>query len=285
VEYFRERQDEDDDNECKIGPYSFDCVIPSTPKKLLIECQGDYWHSLDVIKSRDKAKAAYITNNLANEYEIRYIWEHEFKNLNKVQELLKYWLGLSTPEICDFSFNDVTIAKAEASDYKLLLSKYHYLANAGRGGISIGGYVDGELACVAVFSPLPRQNITIGEYKASEVRDLSRFCINPKYQKKNFGTWFLSRAIKMLSPEYRCIVAYADTTFNHSGAIYKAANFTLDKVVRPDYWYVSEDGWVMHKKTLYNHAVSLGMIESEFAAENEYTKVWGKEKLRFVFNR
>jgi len=136
-----------------------------------------------------------------------------------------------------------------------------------------------------VFSPLPRQNITIGEYKASEVRDLSRFCINPKYQKKNFGTWFLSRAIKMLSPEYRCIVAYADTTFNHSGAIYKAANFTLDKVVRPDYWYVSEDGWVMHKKTLYNHAVSLGMIESEFAAENEYTKVWGKEKLRFVFNR
>lgn len=49
-------------------------------------------------------------------------------------------------------------------------------------------------------------------------------------------------------------LSYADTTFNHIGTIYKACGFKQDRIVKPDYWYAKEDGWVMHKKTLYNQA-------------------------------
>jgi hypothetical protein len=81
------------------------------------------------------------------------------------------------------------------------------------------------------------------------------------------------------------IISYCDTTYNHDGAIYKACNFTLDGEVDPDYWYSSPDGWIMHKKTLYNHARSLKMDETSFAEKLGYKKVWGSKKLRFIFCR
>ena len=63
VKYFREYNDREDDVQCKIGPYSFDCVIPYGNKTLLIECQGDYWHNTEPHIINDKQKSSYIANN------------------------------------------------------------------------------------------------------------------------------------------------------------------------------------------------------------------------------
>lgn len=89
----------------------------------------------------------------------------------------------------------------------------------------------------------------------------------------------------MLPNEIKTIISYCDTTFNHDGALYKASNFELDGVVRPDYWYVNEDKWVMHKKTLYDHAKKMSMTEVDFAAKHGYKRVYGTEKFRFIFKR
>jgi GNAT superfamily N-acetyltransferase len=286
VQFHREYPNKQCDQPCVIGPYTFDCHIPmDTDPDLLIECQGNYWHSLPQVRSRDQSKASYISNNFQGVYELKYIWEHEFNNYNKVNDLIKYWLGITQIEIEQFNFKDVSIEHTPREDYKLLLSKYHYLTNAGRGGITYGAYLNNELIACCVFSPLPRQNISIANYSADKCRELSRFCIHPKYQKKNFGSWFLSRALSLLSNRYKIIVAYADTTFNHSGTIYKAANFTMDNEVTPDYWYTGPDGWVMHKKTLYNQARSLKMKEQEFAESYGYIKIHGHKKLRFIYER
>lgn len=281
VEFFREYIDSDDDPETIIGPYHFDCVIPrKNQKTLLVECQGDYWHNTEKSINRDRQKASYIKNNFPDRYELKYLWEHEFKCQDKITELIKYWLGITNVELVDFSFNNVEIKECSANDYKLLLSKYHYLPNAGRGGIAYGAYINDTLIAVCIFSPLGRQNLP---WDKKTTRELSRLCIHPRYQKKNFASWFVSRCIKRLNPKYKTIISYCDTTFNHDGAVYKACNFELDGEVTPDYWYVSDDGWVMHKKTLYNHARSLGLREKEYAELNGYTKTYGKKKLRFVF--
>ena len=64
VKYYRERCDGNDDPQCTIGPYSFDCLIPRDNKPgILIECQGDYWHSMERAIRCDAAKASYIANN------------------------------------------------------------------------------------------------------------------------------------------------------------------------------------------------------------------------------
>jgi hypothetical protein len=81
------------------------------------------------------------------------------------------------------------------------------------------------------------------------------------------------------------VIAYADTTVGHTGTIYKSANFELHHEVAPDYWYVDDDGYVMHKKTLYGKARNLNMSESEFASAKGYFKKWGGKKLCFVYNK
>lgn len=58
-------------------PYSFndkflcDFAIPSL--KIIIECDGDYWHNREDIKNRDKAKNAYITKC---GWKMLRFWEH-----------------------------------------------------------------------------------------------------------------------------------------------------------------------------------------------------------------
>ena len=91
----------------------------------------------------------------------------------------------------------------------------------------------------------------------------------------------ISKSLNLLDKSFKCIIAYADTTFEHDGTIYKASNFVHDKIVKSDYWYVKDDKWIMHKKTLYNRAMKVHMIESEFAQKFGYIKVFGKEKYRF----
>jgi GNAT superfamily N-acetyltransferase len=283
IKYYREHNDKPDDEQCIIGPWSFDCIIPRQDNRtLLIECNGDFIHRLPTKRVADKAKSTYITRYHSDTHELKTIWEHEFACKERVISSLRYWLGLNKIDIIDFEFGQIKIEHCPAKDYKPLLQKYHYLQTGGRGGIAFGAYLRDQLIAVCVFSPLGRQNIDIADQTA---RDLSRLCIHPSYQKKNFASWFVSRCIKQLPQSYRTIVAYCDTTFNHNGAIYKALNFTIDKIVNPDYWYRSADGWVMHKKTLYNRAVNLSLKEAEYAEQFGFTKVFGSEKLRFVFER
>lgn len=284
IEYFKEG--DETDKECIIGPYNFDCVIPRHGKKsLVIECQGDYWHTQDKAIRIDKAKATYLERYYQSTHELKYLWEHEFSCQDRISELIKYWLGINDHEVSEFEFDDVQIKKSKACEYKLLLSKYHYLPNAGKGGIAIGAYIGDEIIAVCVFSKLIRQNIKIDEFSRDQTIELSRLCINPKFQKKNLASWFVSRCIKKLDDSIKCIVSYCDTTHNHDGAVYKSLNFINDKEVRPDYWYANENGWVMHKKTLYNKAVKMNITESEYASKFGYKKIFGSKKLRFVFKR
>jgi len=282
VKYFREYENKAADPECLVGPWSFDCVIPRPGKAtLLVEVQG-YRHYWKEQEKRDKAKASYVAENFPDQYEVKYVWDHEFSCKDRVTNTVKYWLGLTQMELLDFNFDDVVIKKCQAKDYRLLLSKYHYLPNAGRGGISLGAFLKDELIAVCVFSPLVRQNIKVEGYDPKRTKELSRLCIHPSYQKKNFASWFISRCLKMLE-DVSCVISYSDTTFNHNGAVYKASNFILDGEVPPDYWYVKDDGWVMHKKALYDHAKGLRMSERDYAEKMGYRKVFGKKKLRFIY--
>ena len=104
-----------------IGPWAFDCCIHRDGEKdILIECQGDYWHSLPRARNRDKAKATYIAKYFGEQYELKYLWEHEFLCQDKVVELIKYWSGLSKFELEQFVFGDVNISCCKASQYKPL---------------------------------------------------------------------------------------------------------------------------------------------------------------------
>jgi hypothetical protein len=271
IEYHREGP------ETKIAWYNFDCLIPrqgTMQKHLLIECQGDYWHSLDNVKVRDNQKFTYI-NKYFPEYEIMYVWEHEFLVKDGVVDRLKLKCGLKLPTI-KFSFDSIQIKSVSSHDANNFIRLYHYLTPIA--GNYIGAFIDDKLIGLAVCVSPQRQNKD--HLYGHKFLELARFCIHPAYHVKNFASWFLARIVKSYKST---IVAYADTTIGHSGTIYKAANFKLHHVVPSDYWYVDNGGYVMHKKTLYNHAVKLGMTENEFAVSRGYRRRYGGQKLAFIY--
>lgn len=258
-----------------IGYYVFDCLIEHNGKKILIECQGNYWHSLPKAIRNDKAKFTYITKYFP-EYEIMYVWEHEFYAKDAVLDRLKLKLGVPIESI-EFDIKDAqvrSITHQTASDF---LNRYHYL-NKSRGGTSLGAFYRDTLIGCVVYSNLGRQNTGF-----TDAVELSRLCIHPSYHKKNFASWLISKSMKLITA--KTIVSYADTTVGHTGTIYKAANFTLHHTVPSDYWYIDTNGYVMHKKTLYNRAVNLGMTETAFAEQHNYSKKYGGEKLCFVYHK
>ena len=269
VAYFKEG------SETVIGPYAFDCLIPAK-KKLLIECQGDYWHTLEKAVRRDRAKFAYIERYFPD-YEIMYIWEHEFYAKDKVLGRLKSKLGIDI-KVEEFEFKDLKIVDdVPTKDLNSFLDAYHYIGK-GRSGHNFGVYLGDELIGCVIYSNLVRQNIS-HQFDGSCV-ELSRLCIHPKYQKHNLASYFVSKTFKYLN--YNNIISYCDTTVGHSGAVYKSLGFKLHHEVDPDYWYVDENGWVMHKKTLYSRAKKMSMIESEYAIKFGYIKKYGGKKLCFV---
>lgn len=275
VEYYKEGTD------TAIGWYAFDCKIPSNNpqrKHLLIECQGDYWHSLPRAIRNDRSKFTYISRYFPD-HEIMYIWEHEFSATGRVLDRLKSKLGLNL-DVIDFKFDDVTVRTPDATELKAFLQTYHYIGKD-RGGKCFGAYLNNELIGVIVYSTPLRHN-TAGQFglQTTDVLELSRLCIHPCYHRRNFGSWLISRTIKQLV--CKLVVSYADTTVGHIGTVYKASGFTMHHEVPPDYWYTDGDGYVMHKRTLYGKAKQMCMTEAEFAAKHGYNKTWGGSKLCFI---
>lgn len=68
--------------EHKIDKYKVDFYLGF---KLIIEVQGDYWHSLDKTKEQDNIKKLYL-ENLG--YTVLYVYEKDLKNKSKKNEII-----------------------------------------------------------------------------------------------------------------------------------------------------------------------------------------------------
>lgn len=264
-----------------IGPYNFDIFVPS--HNLLIEVQGDYWHSLPKAVRNDKAKATYIQRYFP-QYKLKYIWEHECLSMGSVECKIKNWLGINADRTI-LTTKDLNVLNVDRDSADTFLYNWHY-QHHGRHGLDIGGYYNNELVYMSRWTGPSRAEIaTSMGFKQSEVLELSRLCGHPLYKIDNCGSWLLARAEKIIKermPHIRRLVTFADTSYNHTGAIYKASNWILMDTIPPDYFYKNVDGFIMHKKTLWNHANSLGMKESDFAEKYSYVKVYGFEKHKFI---
>lgn len=253
-----------------VGPWVFDCAIPKEGGGLLlIECQGEYWHNRPQQRVRDKSKFVYIERYFP-QHEVMYLFEREFSQKDGVVDRLKAKLGFDH-QCDDFSFSDVRVEEITGGSVSNFLDLYHYIGKS-RGGTSFGAYLGDLLIGVCVFSPPMRG----GEGST----ELSRFCIHPRYHKKCFASWLVSKCLKRITTT---VIAFADTTVGHNGTIYRASNFKLDHEVPSDYWYVNNDGWVMHKLTLYKRAKKNSMTEKDYAESNGFVKKWGGKKLCFVY--
>lgn len=271
-----------------IGHWPFDFMIKASPKNILVEVHGEYWHGKkhDYDRPNDKAKATFIERYHSLEYDLKVLWEHQFLTPSSIIDTINMWFGTS-PEPIEFELSDCTIKEIDAASSNIFLSRYHYTASGGRNGVKYGMFYNDNLIGVAKFCG-PTRSESAKRLKISnfELCELTRFAIHPVYQKKNAASWFLSKCLKLLKrhkPHCKTVITFADETFGHTGTIYKASNWVFDGITEPDYSYMNNTGHIMHKRTLWGQAKKMGMPENDYATLNGYVAVWGKRKHRYLF--
>lgn len=271
----------EDNQECRFGPWTFDCRIKHNDKDILVEVQGDYIHSLPKNVIKDRAKATYMERYHPN-IEVKYIWEHEFGAANRVKQKVYQWLGLDRIEQIDFAFADITVKEIDENEASMFLSSFHYLGKLS-GRYKFGAYLQNSLVAVAIFSAPTRIETALRlNKKPNECLELRRFVIHDAYHKKNFGSFLLAKFEKQIPKHISTLVSFADAGVGHLGTIYKAANWTLDGECQQSYYYIDESGYVMLKKTLYNLANKMHMKEKDYAITYGYEKVMTPKKFRYV---
>jgi GNAT superfamily N-acetyltransferase len=256
-------------------------------KKLLIECHGDHWHKGKERQERDQAKATFI-NNYFDDYELFVIWEYEYRSLNRIKSLIMTKLGIEQPPIVKFEFADLNVGISDITEeIKCFLATNHYLANIGRyGSLRMVATHAGKIVAAAVYAhPTRKESYERLGVSKSEIMELTRFCIHPSYQKKNFASWFLSRTMTMViknQSTIKVLLTFADSSFGHKGTIYKAANWQSDGIIKPDYWYRDDRSW-FHKKSIWDLANKNNQTEAEYATAHGLRRVMGREKFRFIY--
>lgn len=78
------------------------------------------------------------------------------------------------------------------------------------------------------------------------VLTLSRLVISPDVP-KNAATFLLMRSVRMLPPQWRCLLTYADTWQGHTGHIYHAAGWEYLGLTKPERTYVVDGRMVARK--------------------------------------
>ena len=163
IDYHEEGQD------TKVGPfYVVDCVIPTQQnmiKPLIIEVQGEYWHSLPHVIVKDKQKATYIRNH--TDYDLLCLDELHLASFGEIEsKLLSYGLKLRKDECTVHDLKIRLITEAEAFTF---YSIFHYTGSIRKGAIVYGAYLNNELvAAISYCHPLRQETAARLKFKMGE---------------------------------------------------------------------------------------------------------------------
>lgn len=274
----------------RMDMYAWDFYLPD--HDTVIDVNGEYWHSLKENITKDKAKFTYA-KRYRPDLKVLIVEEKNFLNPLRVDTEVLNALNMSANIVqVDFNFNSVIVkpiitgSGSKKSPYVNFLNSFHYSMCGRLGKIVYGAFLEDDLIGVCKFSSVIRQEVASSlKLKCYQVMELDRFCIHPKFQKKNFASWFLSRCSKAIfaeNPKLVGLVTFADETFGHSGTIYKASNWKFVGKTRPSYHYMDASGIPINKKRVYDIASKLLMKEREYAEKHELLKFAEKPKSKFI---
>ena len=269
-----------------IGKYEFDYYVNRPTKKdLLLEVNGLYWHFNNKNKIiSDQAKYDYWKNNLADQYDLQYLWEHEYSAQQSIYTRLSQFVDLS--ETIDYDLNQVTIQMVDHSAAERFLSKYHYLGKLHHGKYFAAILDNQIIACAAISGCTRQESASKHGLSFNMVRELSRFCIHPRFNRKNLGSWFMARVIdsyKQKFPEIKLLISFADPTVGHNGILYRACNWCFDGMTKPSYHYQCGP-LTWHKRTIWGYAKKLKIKENEFTTAFQLAKIETKGKYRYIYH-
>jgi hypothetical protein len=148
-------------------------------------------------------------------------------------------------------FKIVKISKGVAASVYL---KHHYFGDKDFLALySFGATYTGNVWGAITYG-IPNPHSIKGLYDKTNqhgVVEITRLAFK-KGSPKNSCSYLIAQSIKALKKYYpvRLIITYADTAYNHTGAIYKAANFDYHGLTDPKTDFVFPDGQIRKVKGL-----------------------------------
>jgi hypothetical protein len=269
--------------EFPIKSLQFDFCIPSL--KLLIECQGDYFH--DFKKNgysgtpRDMGKATYVSRY--TDFKLIHIWEHEI-HLGRLVKILDHHIYAASDPIISVSLNQLEFKPISLFEASSFLTSFHYLGFFTSASRAYGAFYNGQLICVSLFGGITRNQsinkinrIKEDKYTSYSVRELKRFCIRPNIICDNLASFSLKRFVDLLKndiPHVKAVISFSDPTVCDIGTIYKASNWDQLPSTSKSYHYLdTKFSRVIHKKTVWDMASKIKMPEREFANKSGLMRV------------
>ena len=156
---------------------------------------------------------------------------------------------------------------------KRFIERWHYSQKCPTGkNIFFGWYSDGDIFNRNLYA-IADYGIGVNPYQAKslskltgfDVKDgslleIKRLCrIDPKKPELQL-TQFIAGCHKLLKAEgYLFIVSFSDPTFNHSGGIYKAANFIHLGKTNAETHAIENDGTIRHRRYYFRYARRKGI--------------------------
>jgi len=174
------------------------------------------------------------------------------------------------------------ITYKEAVDFLLPL---HYSGRKPQIKYAFGCFTDDKLMAVCSYGVPASRSLCVGVMGkdfASSVLELNRLCRLDEWVKplSEFVGWTLRELMKY----NLCIVSYADTAMNHTGAIYQACNFlyTGATKLRTDK-YTHGGKHSRHYTNEYNHLRKVRSVKHRYvymACDKRHSKIY-KNALKY----
>ena len=256
----------------------FDILVHT--RKLVVEYNGNYWHSSQYISSDKHLQKTRIAE--ANGYRCIHIRSDEWENKRTaVEYLLKSAAGKVSEKVYARKTQVVKPSKLEASR---MLDTYHI-----QGSVAYGEFYGleeaGQLVAVMVFS----RNTSSRREKASDSHvELTRY-VTCKQVVGGF-TKLLNAFLKD-NPEVLTVSSYSDVRI-FQGGVYEKAGFVKMHTTSPDYMYLEKDR-LYHKAGYQKSKLAKrfgteaceGKTERQITEEQGIFRVYDCGKTKWLYTR
>jgi hypothetical protein len=170
---------------------------------------------------------------------------------------------------------------------RILVEQNHYAKSATNTRVYTHGlfHIDDLSSPIGVAWWLPPTKnaaiVTFPEGDWKSVLSLTRLAIIDNAP-RNSASFLLMGSVKLIDYlKWKCLVTYADTWRNHTGAIYKACNWEYLGMTKPSPVYVNQEGLMMGRKRGAKNLTVIEMNSLGFKKIGSFPK----HKFRYVFNK
>lgn len=243
-----------------------DIFIPD--KKIGIECNGNYWHSEEMLKEYDY-HLKKTESCKAQDIQLLHFFEDELiYKMNIVQSIISQKLKISNIKI----YARKCYIKEVSVDIKNKFLNDNHIQGEDQSKIKLGLFYNDELVSLMTFG-VPR-------YNKSVEWELIRFCSKQNYNIVGGASKLLNHFTKIYYP--KSIISYADKRIS-VGNLYEMLGFHYSHDSEPRYYYFPKKNPLDRKhrsnftkekiKRKYPN-VDLSKTEKEIMTELGYGRIW-----------